>query len=117
MPIFFYFRKFFDCAIIKSKVDISHTGIAFPPVKSVRYFFRTTLGCPLKKFKPNNSRNLRAYPNNRVVMRPSEKSEAKAAGQKGSEAWFAPRLERFFTDNAGIRLPLGIERVIWIGSK
>jgi hypothetical protein len=24
-------------------------------------------------------------------MRPSEKSEAKAAGQKGSEAWFAPR--------------------------
>ncbi len=34
---------------------------------------------------------LRAYPDNRVVMRPSEKSEAKAAGQKGSEAWFAPR--------------------------
>jgi len=34
---------------------------------------------------------LRAYPNNRVVMRPSEKSEAKAAGQKCSEAWFSPR--------------------------
>ena len=34
---------------------------------------------------------LRAYPNNRVVMRPSEKFEAKAAGQKCSEAWFAPR--------------------------
>ncbi|MHC4337184.1 MAG: hypothetical protein ACYSTG_04440, partial [Planctomycetota bacterium] len=30
----------------------------------------------------------RAYPNNRVVMRTSEKFEAKAAGQKGSEAWF-----------------------------
>ncbi len=30
----------------------------------------------------------RAYPNDRLVMRPSEKSEAKAAGQKGSEAWF-----------------------------
>ena len=29
---------------------------------------------------------LRAYPNNRVVMRPSEKFEAKAAGQKCSEA-------------------------------
>jgi len=27
---------------------------------------------------------LRAYPNNRLVMRPSEKSEARAAGQKGS---------------------------------
>ena len=38
---------------------------------------------------------LRAYPNNRLVMRPSEKFEAKAAG---------------------IGLPLGIERVIWIGS-
>ena len=36
-------------------------------------------------------RRLRAYPNNRLVMRPSEKFEAKAAGQKCSEAWFAPR--------------------------
>ncbi len=34
---------------------------------------------------------LRAYPNNRVVMRPSEKFEAKTAGQKCSEAWFSPR--------------------------
>jgi hypothetical protein len=34
---------------------------------------------------------IRAYPDNRVVMRPSEKSEAKAAGQKCSEAWFSPR--------------------------
>jgi hypothetical protein len=34
---------------------------------------------------------LRAYPNNRLVMRPSEKFEAKAAGQKCSEAWFSPR--------------------------
>jgi hypothetical protein len=33
----------------------------------------------------------RAYPNNRLVMRPSEKFEAKAAGQKCSEAWFSPR--------------------------
>jgi acyl-CoA reductase-like NAD-dependent aldehyde dehydrogenase len=33
----------------------------------------------------------RAYPNNRVVMRTSEKFEAKAAGQKGPEAWFTPR--------------------------
>jgi hypothetical protein len=29
-------------------------------------------------------------------MRPSEKFEAKAAGQKGSEAWFSPRRERFW---------------------
>ena len=29
---------------------------------------------------------IRVYPNNRIVMRPSEKFEAKAAGQKGSEA-------------------------------
>ncbi len=65
-------------------------------------------------FKGQNE--LRAYPNNRLVMRPSEKFEAKAAGQKCSEAWFSPRREHFFTDNAGIGLPLGIERVIWIGS-
>jgi len=35
--------------------------------------------------------DIRAYPNNRVVMRTSEKFEAKAAGQKCSEAWFSPR--------------------------
>jgi len=29
-------------------------------------------------------------------MRPSEKFEAKAAGQKCSEPWFSPRLERFW---------------------
>jgi len=34
---------------------------------------------------------LRVYPNNQAVMRPSEKFKAKAAGQKGSEAWFTPR--------------------------
>jgi hypothetical protein len=45
---------------------------------------------------------LRAYPDNRIVMRPSEKFEAKAAGQKGSEALFTQRREHFCTDNAGI---------------
>ncbi len=45
---------------------------------------------------PKGQNELRAYPNNRVVMRPSEKFEAKAAGQKGSEAWFSPRRERFW---------------------
>jgi hypothetical protein len=45
-------------------------------------------------FKGQNE--LRAYPNNRVVMRPSEKFEAKAAGQKCSEAWFSPRREHFW---------------------
>ncbi|MHC4807095.1 MAG: hypothetical protein ACYTBX_12670 [Planctomycetota bacterium] len=39
---------------------------------------------------------LSAYPNKRVVMRPSEKFEAKAAGQKCSET--------FLADNAGIGL-------------
>jgi len=34
---------------------------------------------------------LRAYPNNLVVMRLSEKPEAKTPGQKRSEAWFVPR--------------------------
>jgi len=66
---------------------------------------------------------LRAYPNNRLVMRPSEKSEAKAAGQKclaagrraSPEVVFST-LRTFLADNAGIGLPLGIERVIWIGS-
>ncbi|HUU17338.1 MAG TPA: hypothetical protein VMW72_09325 [Sedimentisphaerales bacterium] len=45
---------------------------------------------------PKGQNELRAYPNNRVVMRPSEKFEAKAAGQKCSEAWFSPRRERFW---------------------
>ena len=39
---------------------------------------------------------LRAYPNNGVVMRPSEKFEVKAAGQKGSEAWLSLRREHFW---------------------
>ncbi len=60
---------------------------------------------------------LRAYPNNRVVMRPSEKFEAKAAGQKWSPEVVFSTLRTFLADNAGIGLPLGIERVIWIGSK
>jgi len=38
---------------------------------------------------------LRAYPNNRVVMRLSEKAEAKAAGQKCPEAWLMPRRGHF----------------------
>jgi hypothetical protein len=37
-------------------------------------------------------------------MRPSEKFEAKAAGQKGSEAWFNSTLRTFLVDNAGIGL-------------
>ena len=57
---------------------------------------------PAKKNKPNSNpiwkvqNELRVYPNNRVVMRPSEKFEAKAAGQKCSEAWFSPRREHFW---------------------
>jgi len=43
--------------------------------------------------------------------------EAKAAGQKCSPEVVFSTLRTFLTDNAGIGLPLGIERVIWIGSK
>ena len=48
-------------------------------------------------------------------MRPSEKFEAKAAGQKCSPEVVFSTLRTFLADNAGIGLPLGIERVIWIG--
>ena len=57
---------------------------------------------------------VRAYPNNRVVTRPSEKSEAKAAGRKRPEAPWGLRM--FLADNAGVGLPLGIYRVIRIDS-
>jgi hypothetical protein len=50
-------------------------------------------------------------------MRPSKKFEAKAAGQKCSPEVVFSTLRTFLADNAGIGLPLGIERVIWIGSK
>ena len=59
----------------------------------------------------------RAYPNVRLVMRPSEKFEAKAAGQKGSEAWFC-HVENIFGRQRRHRAlqPAAIERVITIGS-
>jgi len=44
-------------------------------------------------------------------------SEAKAAGQKCSPEVVFSTLRTFLADNAGIGLPLGIEQVIWIGSK
>jgi hypothetical protein len=47
---------------------------------------------------------IRAYPNNRVVMRPSEKFEAKAAGQKCSPEVVYSTLRTFLADNAGIGL-------------
>ncbi|HUU16927.1 MAG TPA: hypothetical protein VMW72_07255 [Sedimentisphaerales bacterium] len=58
--------------------------------------FRSPKNKPNQSQFPKGRNELRAYPNNRGVMRPSEKSEAKAAGQKGSEAWFSPRRERFW---------------------
>jgi len=63
-----------------------------------------------------NSRR-RAYPNDRLVMRPSEKFEAKAAGQKGSEAW-SSHVENVFGRQRWHRTlqPDVIERVIWIRS-
>ncbi|MFB0556219.1 MAG: hypothetical protein ACETWQ_23195 [Phycisphaerae bacterium] len=63
--------------------------------------------------------NLRVYPNNRVVMRPSEKFEAKAAGQKCSPEVVFSTLRTFFHRQRRHRAlqPDAIERVIWIGSK
>ncbi len=65
-----------------------------------------------------NAIKQRAYPNNRVVMRPSPdisgrpRRQAKKARRRG----FFSTLRTFLADNAGIGLPLGIERVSWIGS-
>jgi len=52
-------------------------------------------------------------------MRPSEKFEAKAAGQKRPEAWLCATVRTFLADNTGIGLcsPVAIGRVIRIGSK
>jgi len=47
---------------------------------------------------------VRAYPNNQVVMRPSEKFEAEAAGPKWTQAWLNTTSRTFWTDNAGIGL-------------
>jgi hypothetical protein len=55
-----------------------------------------TIARNMHNFGIHSIDDLRAYPNIRVVMRPSEKFEAKAAGQKGSQAWFTPRRERFW---------------------
>ncbi len=74
-------------------------------------------------------KKLRAYPNNRVVMRPSENLSPYGGvrGQGGRPKMPGRRqaslggvvcstLRTFLADNTGIGLPLGIERVIWIGS-
>ncbi len=59
----------------------------------------------------------RAYPNNRVVMRPSEKFEAKAAGQNARRRGFL-HVENVFGRQRRHRAlqPAAIERVIGIGS-
>jgi len=52
------------------------------------YYFRELFYAPqqiyLTFLHRSNLKIIRAYPNNRLVMRPSEKFEAKAAGQKCS---------------------------------
>ena len=60
----------------------------------------------------------RTSPDNRIVMRPSEKSEVKAAGQKGSPGVFFLTLRTFFHRQRRHRAlqPDAIERVIGIGS-
>jgi len=75
----------------------------------------------LQKNKPNSNpispkgqNELRAYPNNRVVMRPSEKFEAKAAGQKCSEAWFSPRRERFWPTTQASGFAAGRNRTSYL---
>jgi len=52
----------------------------------------------------SNPKTIRAYPDNRVIMRPSEKFEAKAAGQKCSPEVVFSTLRTFLADNAGIGL-------------
>ena len=47
---------------------------------------------------------IRAYPNDLLVTRASEKGEAKAAGPKRPEAWLYATLRTFWADNAGIGL-------------
>ena len=60
---------------------------------------------------------LRVSPNTHLVMRPSEKFEAKAAGQKGSEPW-SSHVENIFGRQRRHRAlqPDAIERGIWIHS-
>ncbi|MHC4740084.1 MAG: hypothetical protein ACYS9Y_14340 [Planctomycetota bacterium] len=50
-------------------------------------------------------------------MRPSEKFEAKPEGQNASPGVVYSTLRTFWADDKGSGLPLGIERVIGIGSK
>ncbi len=66
-----------------------------------------------EKEPPNQLMTLRAYPNNRVVMRPSEKFEAKKARRRGFL-----HVENVFGRQRRHRAlqPAAIERVIWIGS-
>ncbi|HUU20183.1 MAG TPA: hypothetical protein VMW72_23745 [Sedimentisphaerales bacterium] len=61
---------------------------------------------------------LRAYPNNRVVMRPSEKFEAKAHAPKMLARSGFLHVENGFGRQRRHRAlqPAAIERVIWIGS-
>ncbi len=61
-----------------------------------------------KKTNPNKPNfKLRAYPNNRLVMRPSEKSEAKAAGKKCSPEVVFLHVENVFGRQCRHRASLG----------
>jgi hypothetical protein len=71
------------CIYGNSEALAQHNG----PHTAAKYFYlHDRLGSVRQIIK-----KLRAYPNNWVVMRLSEKPEAKTAGQKRSEAWFVPR--------------------------
>jgi len=72
--------------------------------------FRPKKTNPKQTQFPKGQNELRAYPNNRVVMRPSEKFEAKAAGQKCSEAWFSPRREHFWPTTQASNFAAGRNR-------
>ena len=76
---------------------------------------------PIQTQFSKGQNELRAYPNNRVVMRPSEKFEAKAAGQKrlaagrrASEAWFSPRRERFWPTTQASGFAAGRNRASYL---
>ncbi|MHC4241661.1 MAG: hypothetical protein ACYS3N_14895, partial [Planctomycetota bacterium] len=60
-----------------------------------------------------NTRN-RVYPNDRFVTRPSEKFEAKATGQKGSEALFTQHRERFWPTTQASGFAAGRSRACYL---
>ncbi len=71
------------------------------------YAARENLFSDLDSLNMSTSDSIRAYPNNHLVMRPSEKFEAKAAGQKCSPEVVFSTLRTFFHRQRRHRASLG----------